>query len=180
LSSLFTTEELQMRDTLKSVGVVALGIGVLVGLLFLAMVLLKGTAFVSAWAYPLLVKLFTYTTLFAIPVLILLAIPRGTRPFAGMGLFIASYVFGVTMWVWAFLLTLMLWGWLAVIVGVMMAGVGVVPIALLATALNGMWSVFGQLLLGLVMTFGCRAAGFYVLGKSSQKESRLSLDVRSP
>jgi len=39
--------------------------------------------------------------------------------------------------------------------------IGVVPIAILATALNGEWAITGQIILLLVLTFGSRMLGFY-------------------
>ena len=55
----------------------------------------------------------------------------------------------------------MIWGTRAVFIGLFIAGIGVVPIAILATALNGEWAITGQIILLLVLTFGSRMLGFY-------------------
>ena len=64
------------------------------------------------------------------------------------------------------LLTLALWGVLAVIIGLFLFGVGVVPIAMLATLFNGMWLELGLLFLAVILTFGCRLLGI-VLAESA-------------
>jgi hypothetical protein len=54
------------------------------------------------------------------------------------------------------LLTLAIWGVGAVFIGLFLAGVGVVPIAMLATLLKGMWGPLIELVLLTIMTFGSR------------------------
>jgi len=95
---------------------------------------------------------------FALVVFILLplAIPRATRRFSSVALFVASYVFGATLWMEGLLLTLAIWGGVAVFIGLFLAGVGVVPIAMLATLLKGMWAPLVELVLLTIMTFGTR------------------------
>jgi hypothetical protein len=56
----------------------------------------------------------------------------------------------------------MLLGIWAVIVGVVILGVGVVPIALLATLFNGLWGGFLPLLILVVLTLGLRVGGLLI------------------
>lgn len=56
-------------------------------------------------------------------------------------------------------LTLALWGVVAVVIGLILLGVGVVPIAMLATLLNGMWAELGMLAVAVVLTYGFRTLG---------------------
>jgi hypothetical protein len=85
-----------------------------------------------------------------------LAIPRRTRGVSAVALFIASYVFGATLWMEGLLLTLSIWGLGAVIVGLLILGIGVVPIAMLASLLKGMWWPLIELVLLTIMTIGSR------------------------
>jgi hypothetical protein len=57
---------------------------------------------------------------------------RRTRAFSAAGLMIASYVFGACLWITSLLLTYELWGTIAVIIGLAVVGIGIVPVALLA------------------------------------------------
>ena len=98
-------------------------------------------------------------------VILPLAIPKVTRGFSTVALLIASYIFGATLWMEGLLLTLLIWGAGAVFIGLFLAGVGVVPIAMLATLLKGMWGSLVELLLLTIVTFGSRA-GAISLGDS--------------
>lgn len=137
------------------------------GILIVGALLLGATAlgavfiFGAAWASTKLLPWFSVLTwvAFGLVVFILLplAIPRPTRGFSSVALFVASYVFGVTLWMEGLLLTLSIWGIGAVFIGLFMAGVGVVPIAMLATIIKGLWAPLIELVLLTIMTFGSRA-----------------------
>ena len=60
------------------------------------------------------------------------------------------------------LLTLDLWGGCAAVIGLFLLGIGVVPIAMLATLFNGMWIELGLLVLAVVLTFGLRILGAFL------------------
>ncbi len=136
------------------------------GLLIIGAMLLVGAAigavfiFGSAWASSKLLPWFSILTLFAfgfvVFIVLPLAIPRATRGFSSVALFISSYVFGATLWMEGLLLTLSLWGVGAVVIGLFIVGVGVVPIAMLATLLKGMWGPLIELVLLTIMTFASR------------------------
>jgi hypothetical protein len=125
-------------------------------------VIIRGSAAAAEWAFPILTNVFRATLFFVLPFLLLLAVFPRTRIVSAIGMMTASCVFGFTTWVWGFLLTLSIWGWLAVLVGFVLAGVGFVPLALLATALHGMWSTFWSLLLCLALIFGSGLVGAWI------------------
>ena len=139
------------------------GIG---GLLIMGALFLVGAAiwavfiFGSAWASSKLLPWFSVLTWIAFGLVVFvflpLSIPRATRGFSSIALFIASYVFGVTLWMEGLLLTLFIWGIGAVFIGLFIAGVGIVPIAMIATLLKGMWGPLIELVLLIVMTFASR------------------------
>jgi hypothetical protein len=147
---------MNVKDTLAGLG----------GLLIMGAFLVVGLAiagvfiFGAAWASTKLLPWFSVLTrvTFGIVVFILLplAIPKATRGFSSVALFVASYVFGATLWMKGLLLTLAIWGVGAVFIGLFLAGVGVVPIAMLATLIKGMWGQLVELVLLAIMTFGCR------------------------
>lgn len=136
------------------------------GLLIMGALLLVGITisavfiFGAAWASTKLLPWFSILTWIAFGLVVFiilpLAIPRATRGFSSVALFIASYVFGATLWMEGLLLTLFIWGLGAVFIGLFLAGVGVVPIAMLATLLKGMWGPLIELVLLTIMTFGSR------------------------
>ena len=155
-----------MKDTLKSIGSIILGICIFAGVIVLAVMFLTGGVWLSERVYPWLIVITAVALFVAIPVLLPLAIFRRTRAFAGGGIYIASFVFGLTLWVWSLLTSYTLWGTGGVVVGLFFAGVGVVPIAILASLFHGLWSMVGELLLVTAITFGTRFFGIYLMTKS--------------
>ena len=158
-----------MKDTFKSIGSFLLGVGIFIGIILMAAFFIKGGLWLSEVLYPWLSLISAIAFFICILILLPLALVRKTRGFSGLGLFIASYIFGASLWMWAFLLTYAIWGATALIIGLFLAGVGVVPIAMLATLFNGEWSILGQLVLLLVFTFGSRTLGYYLVDKAEQQ-----------
>lgn len=131
---------MNVKDTLAGLGgFLIMGAFLVVGLA-IAGVFMLGPAWASTKLLPWFSVLTWIAFALAVFILLLLAIPRATRGFSSVALFIASYVFGATLWMEGLLLTLGLWGLGAVFIGLFLAGVGVVPIAMLATLLKGMWA----------------------------------------
>ena len=79
----------------------------------------------------------------------------------------------MTLWVWGLILTYDLWGGAAVLVGLFLLGVGVVPMAMLATLFGAMWPTLGRLLLLAALTFGTRQFGAYLLAKLKAAEEKV-------
>lgn len=159
-----------MHRRIKDVGGSIVGIAVMIAFFFLIIVLIKGATFVSAWAFPFLQTVSGFTLFIGVPLLLILGFIRPTRHIGGSGLYIASVVFGITVWISALLYTLSTWGWLAVFVGLVFAGVGIVPVAMVAAGFRQEWAIIGQLLLGVVAVFGCRAVGVIFLAKVRNSE----------
>jgi hypothetical protein len=147
---------MKAKDLVSGLGTLFGGVALLVLFAGMSAVFLFG----AAWASNTLLPWFTVFTgvAFAIVVLVLLplAIPRTTRGFSSVALFIASYLFGATLWMEGFLLTLSLWGVFGVFVGLFMGGVGVVPVAMLATIIKGLWAPLIELVVLTIMTFASR------------------------
>ena len=161
-----------MKETLKNLGSCLLYIVIFIGVILLIPLFLKGGLWLSVIIYPWLVLISLITFAICILILLPLAIFKGTRGASGIGFFIASYIFGATTWVWSFLLVYILWGVFVLIIGLFIAGIGVIPIAMLATLFNGKWSEFGQLALSVVLTLGFRFLGIYLVEKSDEAKRR--------
>ncbi|MGA9364885.1 MAG: hypothetical protein WBW16_11035 [Bacteroidota bacterium] len=157
-----------MKEKLKSIGSALLGIGIFIGIILLAAFFIRGGLWLSEILYPWLTLISAIAFFVCILILLPLAFFRKTRGVSGVGLFIASYIFGASLWVWTFLLTYTLWGATALFIGLFLAGVGVVPIAMLATLFNGEWSILAQLVLLVIFTFGSRMLGLYLSGKAEE------------
>lgn len=145
-------------ETLKSIGGALLGIAFFVGSIIALILFFTVGAKVGATILPFVSWL--TGILFAINIIALLvAISRKARGVVGVIIFISSYVYGLQTWITGLLVTLAIWGWGAVIIGLILGGVGVVPIGMLATAVHGHWSIFFVLLINVILTYGSRAIG---------------------
>lgn len=155
-----------MKEKIKDLGWSLLGIAFFIGLILLAVLFIKGGLWLSATLYPWLVLISVITFAISLLVLLPLAIFKKTRGVSASGLLIASYIFGATTWVWSFLLAYVFWGFMGLFIGLFIGGVGVVPIAMLASLFHGEWAVFGQLILLVVVTFGVRFLSLYIAEKA--------------
>jgi hypothetical protein len=97
-----------------------------------------------------------------------LCILRKTRPWAGLGFFVASYVFGTELFAYSCIVAFTIWGYAGLILGLFLGGIGVVPIALLASVSAAIghradWGLPWDLFLNLLLCFGTRFLGFYLV-----------------
>jgi hypothetical protein len=93
-------------------------------------------------------------------VLLPLAVPRKTRGFAGVGLFVSSYVFGATTWFLGAAVTFSSFGWIGLIIGLLIFGVGVVPLGIVGAFFKlGINELAVSLCVMLALTFVARLAG---------------------
>ena len=145
-------------EILESIGGVLLGIAFFVGSIIALILFFTVGATVGATILPFVSWL--TGILFAVNIIaLLIAISRKTRGVVGIIIFLSSYVYGLQTWIIGLLVTLTLWGWIAVIIGLFIGGIGVVPIGMAAAIFNGRWSIFFVLLINVILTYGTRIIG---------------------
>ncbi|KKS53507.1 MAG: hypothetical protein UV20_C0050G0004 [Candidatus Magasanikbacteria bacterium GW2011_GWA2_42_32] len=162
-----------MITALKAGGGYVLGIAGLLLLLAIPVFFIMGAVWVGTYVLPWL-KLLAWIVL-GIDVIIILPLIlfRKTREAALSALYISSYVFGLLLWFMGLLLSYLIWGFIAVFIGLALMGIGVVPIAMLATLLTGEFGIFGTLILLTFLTFGVRFFAVYILEKSAENSYSL-------
>lgn len=157
-------------QALKSIGGVVLGIiifiGIIVGAILLFTLGVQASVVIAPYVYAIAGILFFIN----IATLLTAVIPNA-RGVAGWILFISSYIYGLATWIYGLFVTLSLWGVLAIIIGLFLGGVGVVPIGMLAAIFNGRWDIFFTLLVLIFLTYGTRLIGF-ALTSSHERRSR--------
>lgn len=154
-----------IRSFLEKLGGLAaglLGFVIFVGLMVGAYIILSGTASLAIDNISLIFTVNNIALAICVFVFIPLAIFDKTRIISCYGLLFGSYALGLTVWLYGLAVTYSLWGLFWVIVGLFIAGVGVVPIGLLAAVLGGYWSVAGILIYGCVITYGFRWYAVYL------------------
>jgi hypothetical protein len=96
----------------------------------------------------------------------LLAIFRSTRRTAGYGYVAASFVFGLSLWIMCFLTVFDSWGLGAALVGALMIGVGVFPMALAALAWASQWYLFAEVITIGAIVYATRTIGLWLASKA--------------
>jgi hypothetical protein len=147
-------------QSLKNAGWYFLGIVTVSLIIAVVGLLVAGAAWVARVVFPwtsviaeimFCVSLFIFTPL---------AIPRKTRPWAGLGIFYSSFVFGLDCWLFCFLITYVTLGAFWTVVGLLFVGLGVVPLAIIGGALHGLWSYVGGVFILFILTFASRSIGY--------------------
>ena len=78
------------------------------------------------------------------------------------------------MWCSGVAFTYEVWGTMGVIVGLAFAGVGIVPVAMLAELFHGEWEVLFGFVILIVLAFGLRLLGFWLAKKVDERAARSS------
>ena len=150
-----------MLDRIKQLSTLALGLAIFLALLAIPVLFFMG----GLWAAKHLLEPLIAIGWIAFGIdliLLFLALVPAARGFSGLVIFLSSYIFGLVTWLLGFILAYALWGLWAVILGVLLFGGGVVPVALLATIFKGMWEAFFTLIALTVLTFGSRMGGLAI------------------
>ena len=152
-----------------------LGFAILIGIIIISgIVLVFGIKIVSV-IYPILLTVNTIATFICIFILLPLAIFKKTRIISVYGLLISSYIFGACLWTFSFLMTYYYWGLLGVIFGVVLLGVGVVPVAFIASLFHADWSTISNIIYVLILSWGARSLSIYFAKKIDEEEARKNL-----
>ena len=157
-----------MNQFLKKIGGFALRIVGFAAVIVVVFLLVQGGAWLADKVYPILIVLFVLALAVSVLILLPLAIFRKTRGFAGLGFYITSYIYGLAVWVWSLLLTYTLWGSFGVVVGLLMGGVGIVPLSVVACIFHGMFSIALQVVLLAAFVFGVRALALFLVSSAER------------
>jgi hypothetical protein len=147
------------ESRLKKVGMFALFPIGLIALLLLSLLMLRGMVWASDKVLPWLMTASEIAIVICVFVLLPLCIFRITRPWAGVAFYCTSFLFGLVLFAWSCLFAVSVWGYGGLAVGLIFAGVGVVPVALLAALLHADWSALLNLVIMIFFTFGTRFLG---------------------
>jgi hypothetical protein len=92
---------------------------------------------------------------------------RKTRGAAGVGLLITSYIFGATTWLLGTAVTFASFGWLGLIIGLLVLGIGVVPLGIIGAFFKlDIVDLGVSLCVMLIITLAARFAGAYFAAKA--------------
>jgi len=167
-----------MKDAAKIIGTVFLYIAIPIGIIFAAVLFFSFGAQVAFTISPFINWL--AGVLFVINIILLLfAFVPKARGFVGLVILISSYIYGLSAWIYGLAVTLALWGWLAVIIGLVLGGVGVVPIGMLASIFNGRWDLFWTLFFTLILTLVARVVGYLLLSSAENQNNNDIIEIQA-
>jgi hypothetical protein len=150
------------ESRLKTVAGFCLGLIAIAATFILLAVLIRGMVWVSEKVLPWLTHLGTIAVIVCVVVLLPLCVFKAIRPWVGLAYYYTSYLFGIVLFAFSCVVVVQLWGYVGLIFGLLMGGVGVVPLAFFATLFHGEWPWFWNVVLGLIFTFGARSFGIYL------------------
>ncbi|MEI6519751.1 MAG: hypothetical protein WCO98_06890 [bacterium] len=134
----------------------------ILSLLIVILMFIKGVPFIMDQVYPLTTKL----TAYCVPACVLIGLVtmaiRRARWISSVVFSLASAVCGFSLWVWCLAVVKVFWGTFWTIVGCSMYGIGVVPMAFLATLFKGQWEAFWTIIIFAVITFVLQYVGIVI------------------
>lgn len=133
-------------------------IAAMLGIFFLALRFLAGIANLLA----------AISLIFVVPLLLIALIFKRARHFCGKGAVWISYLLGVSTWLTATVWLYDLWGTSAVVIGVLIFGIGSVPLGCVALLFHHEFGVFWELIGQLVALYVLRIVGFWIESKGDK------------
>jgi hypothetical protein len=97
---------------------------------------------------------------------------KRTRGAFGSYLYFLSFIIGAATWILSAITLYRIWGFIGFFIGLFIAGVGVVPVSMLAMAIHGEWMLFSAVVVQLVLLFGCRFVAIAILENNAKREQR--------
>ncbi|HTT82739.1 MAG TPA: hypothetical protein VMF67_04615 [Rhizomicrobium sp.] len=162
---------------LKNVGIFAAVIALLLVPIAVLAIFLLGAAYVTPVVTPILIGVSWLAFAICVLILLPLAFFRYTRPASAIGFMIASFIFGASLWFYGFFLAFGYWGYVGIIFGIMMGGIGVVPVAFLAAVVHGAWMFVCDLTIFTVVTFVSRAVSLAIAHKADDDAARSHMNM---
>ncbi|MFW6311908.1 MAG: hypothetical protein ACOC1K_06705 [Nanoarchaeota archaeon] len=126
------------------------------------------TAEIGNKIYPI-IQIINEITLLIGVILLFGLIFKKIREFCLSGLIIISFYFAFITWLTSILIVYPIYGLVGIAIGLIIAGVGVVPLAFIATILNGLWPSFWSLVILVFLTFFFRAIPIFIAQKSEKR-----------
>ena len=156
---------------MKVTGPAAMLIGILLlGILIaIPVLLLVGAAEVSAAALGWMPWIFAIVAGAGLLAFGLPALVAGRRGRSGIGFLLTATVLGALLWIWSLAFTYEAWGIIPVIIGLLLAGIGIVPVALAAALFEGAWTTLALLLALIACIYGFRVVGTRLLGSAAAR-----------
>lgn len=163
-----------MKEKLKSLQ------GLLTFIISIAPVVLLIITFISGveWYWKNIISQAWFFDIYWISLILfilslLVSLIKKTR-FAGtVMLMIISLIFGALTWMFSLGTVWVIWGLVAVIIGLFIVGIGIVPAAVLATLFTGSWQALLFIAIGIVSFIIPRLLAAFFANKADEEEAEI-------
>ncbi len=118
---------------------------------------IEGGFLVSKIFFPLLSNLSLIAFLASVVVFFPLSMISSKKHIAKKGFVVTSYILTATLWTLSFIVSYNTWGVAGILIGLFLFGIGVIPVAFLATLLTMQWHILSQLILLLAAVYLTRS-----------------------
>ena len=126
-------------------------ITLVVALTVLGMILIFTIGWITYWLDPLVQDASVVAALTSVFVFVPMLIWKKTRRAGGWGLFVAGIILGLSLYMHAFLTTGRTLGIAGLAVGVLLFGLGVIPVSLVGTLWHHEWAMSGDILFRIAL-----------------------------
>ncbi len=155
-----------MKNFLSILGSILFAVLWFAGVILLFIGGAKVGSYVEPW-----IAFFAMTLLFiGLPVCLVLLMFRKTRGWAGFGIYLLSLSLGLWLWIASFVYAISVSLFWAVI-GILMGGLGIIPIAAIMTLIRRDWPNCGGLVGTLTVVLVLRFLGSWIMARVGERES---------
>lgn len=161
------------KDTVTGIGGCALYVVFAFGVLVLFALFLNGIPWIAKNVYPWIASAAVIVLFAIVPISLLLSIFRKSRGIGSVGLLISSYIIGLSLWVWSLIVAYSLAGTFWMAVGLVLGGIGIVPIAFIAAFISREWLLAGQILITALIVYAIRALSMFLAERAGAASENL-------
>jgi hypothetical protein len=104
-----------------------------------------------------------------VPICLIVSVFRRARSFAAFGLLLISCLLGLSLWLWTLVLADELAGAFWTIMGLCLAGVGIVPVAFIAALLRTEWAQAIQIAVAAVAFYAIASMSYFIASGAERR-----------
>jgi hypothetical protein len=147
---------------LRNTGVFIIGVMLFGATILLGAISLVGITWLTNVLSPLIVFIYGLTMRSCLFVLLPLSLFKTTRTFAATGFAASAMIVAINVWLYSVLIVDHLWGFWGLVAGIILGVIGIVPLAVIATASHGLWSMTGWISVEIALYLGLYVLGIYL------------------
>ncbi len=129
---------------------------------------ISGGAFVAGKISPKLVKLASIVAFIDVVFFLPLSFFSKTKLIAMRGFNSSAFIFGISVWVFAFVTTYNVLGVFGIFLGLIFVGVGIIPLGIIAALVSGLWQSLNTLIIGMLLVYITRLLAKRLEGNNKQ------------